>query len=136
MAGCDKRNLLCEANLEKEFEFIDVDKDNYIGPSDVENFMVQNVDPGTVEADEDSQDYQAMCISLKKANITYKMDHELKLDDDVIIKNFRWSGLKKHAMSEDFEESEMFVSQVICKSFLSLIFSKSIRMRIKRWFTG
>ena len=72
VAGCDKRNLLSERNLEKEFEFIDVDKDGFIGPDDIEKFMIENVDPETVEGDEDCQDWFKLSCAIKKANYVEK----------------------------------------------------------------
>ena len=105
VAGCDKRNLLSTANVEKEFDFLDQDQDGYIGPEDMEKFMTNYVDPDTIDNDEDCQDYYKMMIDLKKANLTIKKETALALNEDTVVKNFRWSGLKKHAMKDDFESS-------------------------------
>ena len=39
IAGCSKALLLSETNLQKEFKFLDLDKDGFIGPKDIETFM-------------------------------------------------------------------------------------------------
>ena len=54
IAGCDKRSLLTEANLLKEFEFLDLDKDNFIGPGDIEKFMYGFASKENIENDADS----------------------------------------------------------------------------------
>ena len=54
VAGCDKRSLLTEANLQKEFQFLDVDQDSFIGPSDIEKFMYGFASKAVMETDEDS----------------------------------------------------------------------------------
>ena len=55
-----------------------------------------------------------MMIALKKANYTLKKDISEMLNEDTVVKNFRWSGLKKHAMQDGFEESQMWVSTLVC----------------------
>ena len=51
VAGCDKQSLLTEANIRKEFEFLDLDKDKFITPSDIENFMYRFADKEHLEND-------------------------------------------------------------------------------------
>ena len=46
--------LLTEPHIQKEFEFIDFDKDGYIGTSDMEKFMLSFTDPENLELDEAS----------------------------------------------------------------------------------
>ena len=72
VAGCDKRNLLTEANIKKEFEFLDYDKDKFIGPDDIEKFMYAHADKGNLENDEDSKNFHTLLSEIKKANVTLK----------------------------------------------------------------
>ena len=69
----------------------------------MEKFMTNHVDPETIGNDEDCQDYYTMMIALKKANLTIKKDTSEMLNENTVINKFRWSGLKKNAMQDDFE---------------------------------
>ena len=40
-----------------------------------------------------------MLKEIKRTNSTLKLDTDIKLNDDTVVKNMRWSGLKKMAMS-------------------------------------
>ena len=84
----------------------------------MEKFMTTYVDPDTIDNDEDCQDYYKMMMDLKKANLTIKKETALALNEDTVVKNYRWSGLKKHAMKDDFESSQMWVSILICFAHL------------------
>ena len=109
VAGCDKRLLLTEVNLQKEFQFLDADQDGYIGPADAEKFMYAFADNNFVAQDEDCRNFKKLLAEIKRANVVYRRDADI-LSDNTVVKNYRWSGLKKRAMSEDFESSDLWVS--------------------------
>ena len=47
-----------------------------------------------------------MLKEIKRTNSTLKIDNNIKLNDDTVVKNMRWSGLKKIAMDAEFKSSK------------------------------
>ena len=53
IAGSNKAVLLSDGNLQKEFKFLDLDQDGFIGPEDIETFMTGMCSEEIIKKDND-----------------------------------------------------------------------------------
>ena len=106
IAGSNKVVLFKEENLQKEFKFLDLDQDGFIGLEDIESFMTGICSEIAFKKGSSLQSIKQMLKEIKRAYAKWKLENQVQLSDETTVNDIRWGGLKKVAMDKDFEGSE------------------------------
>ena len=77
IAGSNKAVLFKEENCQKEFKFLDLDQDGFIGLEDIETFMTGICREVTLKKSNNLQNIKQMLKEIKRAYAQWKLENQI-----------------------------------------------------------